>query len=377
MHGDPRLSRAIIDQLDSLPPNQRPIVSDISLWEVATLVSLGRLDLQMTLESWFRVAAHKKTVRVWPVTARIATEVAQLPDSFHRDPADRLILSTSRVLGLPLLTHDDRMINSGLARLWGGATRGQNSQLRKSLPRLFELRAAVSEPEHDDSYFKDFEASLQRPSGKLEALTRLEAQLSVLQRDSWLELRDRAARHAISNQRGKGRGWQEMFDVFSEARAYGYLTSIGAEEIRFIPRGETKTPDLAATTADHDVLCEVKTLNISKVQADKNVRLSAGEVVSSKALTSATEGLLRKVREMIEDALGQLAAYDPTRAARWIVFVAVNSDDSLFEYIDRILGQIDQHLDNALSTKVDLVFAPQSNPFERRLSMRNAAVYLD
>lgn len=377
MHGDPRLSPAIINQLDSLPPNQRPVVSDISLWEVATLVSLGRLDLHMTLESWFRVAAHKKTVRIWPVTARIATEVAQLPDSFHRDPADRLILSTSRVLGLPLLTHDERMINSGLARLWGGATRGQSSQLRKNLPLLFELRDAVSEPEHVDSYFKDFEASLQRPSGKLEALTRLEAQFSVLDRNSWTDIRDRAARHAISNQRGKGRGWQEMFDVLSEARAYGYLASIGAQEIRFIPRSETKTPDLAATTAAGDVLCEVKTLNISKVQADKNVRLSAGEVVLSDALTSATDGLLRKVREVIEDALNQLAGYDPEHRSRWVVFVAVNSDDSLFEYIDRILGQLDEHLDSPLSAKVDLVFAPRSNPFERRLSMRNASVYLD
>jgi PIN domain nuclease of toxin-antitoxin system len=44
----------------------------------------------------------------------VAAEVAGLPDSFHRDPADRIIVSTARVLGATLLTRDQRIQDSGL-----------------------------------------------------------------------------------------------------------------------------------------------------------------------------------------------------------------------------------------------------------------------
>jgi PIN domain nuclease of toxin-antitoxin system len=118
LHGDVRLGRHAQNKLDQLSPDARPAISDISLWEVAMLVSLGRLELQSTLETWLAVAAHPKTVRVLPITTRIAAEVARLPDTFQRDPADRLIVSTSRVHGLPLLTRDAAIAGSGLVRLW-------------------------------------------------------------------------------------------------------------------------------------------------------------------------------------------------------------------------------------------------------------------
>ncbi|CAG0935013.1 hypothetical protein TFLX_03837 [Thermoflexales bacterium] len=36
-------------------------------------------------------------------------EDARLPDAFHRDPADQLIVATARVLGVPLVTLDGRI----------------------------------------------------------------------------------------------------------------------------------------------------------------------------------------------------------------------------------------------------------------------------
>jgi PIN domain nuclease of toxin-antitoxin system len=50
-------------------------------------------------------------VRVSPA---IAAEVAALPDSFHRDPADRLIVASARVLGATLLTQDAKIIDAKL-----------------------------------------------------------------------------------------------------------------------------------------------------------------------------------------------------------------------------------------------------------------------
>ena len=52
------------------------------------------------------------------ITPAIAAEVAALPDSFHRDPADRIIVAASRVLQLPLVTYDRRITRSRLAARW-------------------------------------------------------------------------------------------------------------------------------------------------------------------------------------------------------------------------------------------------------------------
>ncbi|MGH9411705.1 MAG: type II toxin-antitoxin system VapC family toxin [Vicinamibacterales bacterium] len=115
---DARLGAKAIATLDSLPADRRPFLSDISLWEVATLVERGRLALDVPLIDWLDAAAHPRSVCVLPVSARIAAETAALPDTFHRDPADRVIVATSRVHRIALLTHDDRVRRSRLVSLW-------------------------------------------------------------------------------------------------------------------------------------------------------------------------------------------------------------------------------------------------------------------
>jgi PIN domain nuclease of toxin-antitoxin system len=118
MHGDARLGRQALATLDRLPAAMRPAISGISLWEVATLVGCGRLELDTTLDAWLGIAASPRTVRVLPITPSIAAETTRLPDAFHRDPAARLIVSTSRVHDLPLLTMDTAIAKSGLVRPW-------------------------------------------------------------------------------------------------------------------------------------------------------------------------------------------------------------------------------------------------------------------
>lgn len=115
---DDRLGSQVIDTLDRLPPDNRPCLCDISLWEVAMLVERGRLAFTVPLVDWLDAAAHPATVRLLPVTPTIAAEVAALPKRFHRDPADRLIVATSRALQLPLLTYDRRITRSRLVVRW-------------------------------------------------------------------------------------------------------------------------------------------------------------------------------------------------------------------------------------------------------------------
>jgi PIN domain nuclease of toxin-antitoxin system len=115
---DPRLGARTIDALDRLPIEERPWLSDISLWEVAMLVERGRLTLDIPLGEWLEAAAHPRSVRLLPITTGIAAESATLPDSFHRDPADRIIVATSRVHRVPVLTNDDLIRRSRLVTRW-------------------------------------------------------------------------------------------------------------------------------------------------------------------------------------------------------------------------------------------------------------------
>ena len=118
VHGDIRLGRQTLRRLDQLPPDQRPAISAISLWEVATLVARGRLELSLTFDAWLEHAAHAQTVRVLALTQQIAAEVARLPTTLHHDPADRVIVATSRVHGLRVVTRNAAVGRSGLVRRW-------------------------------------------------------------------------------------------------------------------------------------------------------------------------------------------------------------------------------------------------------------------
>jgi PIN domain nuclease of toxin-antitoxin system len=104
--------------LNELPADERPWLCDISLWETATLLEKGRIDFNIPFDEWLEAACHPRTVRIAPISAAAAAEVAALPKTFHRDPADRLIVATCRVLKLPLLTKDRLITRSGLVKKW-------------------------------------------------------------------------------------------------------------------------------------------------------------------------------------------------------------------------------------------------------------------
>ena len=109
-----RLSPAQRKVVDSAAPESPLLVSDISLWEVATLRSLGRIRLSLPLREWLEKAAAPPLVRRQGISPAIAAELAALPDSFHRDPADRILVATARVLGATLLTKDRRIVDAAL-----------------------------------------------------------------------------------------------------------------------------------------------------------------------------------------------------------------------------------------------------------------------
>ncbi|MCC6353914.1 MAG: type II toxin-antitoxin system VapC family toxin [Verrucomicrobiae bacterium] len=82
-------------------------LSAISVWEVLMLESKERLRLKPNPDQWL-AANLAPPVVLEPLSPAICRESCRLPD-FHGDPADRMIVATALVLGLPLATADARI----------------------------------------------------------------------------------------------------------------------------------------------------------------------------------------------------------------------------------------------------------------------------
>src|SRR5258708_1600906 len=65
-------------------------ISVISCWEVAKLVEYGRLKLDRAVGLWIEGALAEPGVSLLHLHPRIVVESTQLPQPFHRDPADQL-----------------------------------------------------------------------------------------------------------------------------------------------------------------------------------------------------------------------------------------------------------------------------------------------
>jgi PIN domain nuclease of toxin-antitoxin system len=116
--GDARLDVATRSTLDTLVPDQAPFLSVISLWEVAMLVERKRVAFSTPLDEWLRAAVAPGVVETLSITPEIAAATAGFHSRLHGDPADRLIVATSRRLDLPLATDDKKILRSGLVERW-------------------------------------------------------------------------------------------------------------------------------------------------------------------------------------------------------------------------------------------------------------------
>ena len=90
---------------------ERICISAISCWEVAKLVEYKRLKFECSIDIWLENALQYPSIEYINLTPEIVIESTRLPGNFHRDPADQIIVSTSRILDIPLLTMDKRILN--------------------------------------------------------------------------------------------------------------------------------------------------------------------------------------------------------------------------------------------------------------------------
>jgi PIN domain nuclease of toxin-antitoxin system len=100
-------------------PENQVLYSPISCMEVAWAVRRGRIVLDRHWKLWFR---HHVTLNDWqeaPIDLSVIEEAYSLPEPFHSDPADRILVATCRLDRLTLITADRKILDyPHVSSLW-------------------------------------------------------------------------------------------------------------------------------------------------------------------------------------------------------------------------------------------------------------------
>jgi PIN domain nuclease of toxin-antitoxin system len=97
--------------IDSTIENDGILISSISAWEVALLVAKERLKLTIGVSDWIAKSERLPFVKFIPIDNAIAVKSVYLPEPFHSDPADRIIVATATTVRASLVTKDERILN--------------------------------------------------------------------------------------------------------------------------------------------------------------------------------------------------------------------------------------------------------------------------
>lgn len=103
--GGKRLSRAAARRIERADV---VYLSPITCWEIAMLVTKGRVGLDRPVSAWINDLLATSSADIAELTPTIAVAAGQLHD-FHGDPADRIIYATAATGQLPLISKDARL----------------------------------------------------------------------------------------------------------------------------------------------------------------------------------------------------------------------------------------------------------------------------
>lgn len=230
------------------------------------------------------------------------------------------------------------------------------------------MKDCVKDPSSPHAYFQNFDQELASSSHIKDVYLRTEGPLQELDAVAWEHLRREAV--AYLERRDNERGWEQLFAILHEARAYRYLKSIGCTELRFIPRCKKRTPDLEGKLALNCVLCEVKTINPS----NEEVAARTGPPRVRSLPIDLEPGFLKKLMLTIDQAGQQLSAYDPRHTAIHFVYLNISFDEFFAERKDNYFQQIDACLADRLPSGIRLVICNDYTAFYKPLQMVHATV---
>ena len=92
---------------------QMVCVSPVSAWEIATMVSRGKIVLPCTAGEWFNAVVRLYDIDVLKLSSDDMLKAAELP-WLHKDPADRFIIATALANNFTVVTSDGNFPRYGV-----------------------------------------------------------------------------------------------------------------------------------------------------------------------------------------------------------------------------------------------------------------------
>ena len=99
-----RVAKALADPANEL------WLSPVSVGELMVLLRKGRLTLPNDLAGWVATTTADLQLNEAPLTVEVALAISSI-NFPHGDPADHFLTATAKVLGLTLVTADERLIS--------------------------------------------------------------------------------------------------------------------------------------------------------------------------------------------------------------------------------------------------------------------------
>jgi len=92
-------------------PASEVFLSVATIPELSCLASIKRIDFAPHWKIWYRRVIDAYGWNLIDIDTRVAEEAWSLPEDFHRDPTDRILVATARVHRLLLITTDRRILD--------------------------------------------------------------------------------------------------------------------------------------------------------------------------------------------------------------------------------------------------------------------------
>ena len=108
--GRQKLPTPVLKEIESHKKKQTLALSAITFWEIAMLSKKGRLSLKTDLKQWISQVLHLSFLQIISPDHSILVQSVLLPEPFHSDPADRILVATAQQHAATLITKDQKIL---------------------------------------------------------------------------------------------------------------------------------------------------------------------------------------------------------------------------------------------------------------------------
>jgi len=105
-----KLSQKVKELISNAEMYDEILLSAISPWEFSKLLEKKRVGISCDPEDWINTALDMPKLRLVPLSPVLSYRSTMLPQPFHNDPADQIIVATAREENATILTKDERIL---------------------------------------------------------------------------------------------------------------------------------------------------------------------------------------------------------------------------------------------------------------------------